>query len=270
MKKIHIIPRTSVVSNLKNSCSSYRLPFIKTLLLISVTALFSNASFVFAASAEVGIGAENLLGDNKRNVVPQLAAGVELGENSKNAPHTNVQNGLGGKVSSSDNVVKYDTDAQGVKTGTITLGVQKEDNEEVQPVRINNVFGEEITENSKFAVTGGQLFNAQKELGGKIGSVQEELGGKIGAVQEELGSKIGAVQEELGGKIGAVQEELGGKIGAVQEELGGKIGAVQEELGSKIGVVQEELGGKIGAVQEELGGKIGAVQEELGGKIGAV
>ncbi|WP_375643725.1 YadA-like family protein [Bartonella sp. MM20NXGY] len=49
MKKIlYTTPHTLAVSNLKNSCSSYRLPFIKTLSLVSVAAFLSNASPVFA------------------------------------------------------------------------------------------------------------------------------------------------------------------------------------------------------------------------------
>ncbi len=48
MKKIYTTPHTLAVSNLKNSCSSYRLPFIKTLSLVSVAVFLSNASPVFA------------------------------------------------------------------------------------------------------------------------------------------------------------------------------------------------------------------------------
>ncbi|WP_375663193.1 YadA-like family protein [Bartonella sp. CL266QHHD] len=49
MKKIlYTTPHTLAVSNLKNSCSSYRLPFIKTLSLVSVAAFLSSASPVFA------------------------------------------------------------------------------------------------------------------------------------------------------------------------------------------------------------------------------
>ncbi|WP_375648724.1 YadA-like family protein [Bartonella sp. MU70NMGDW] len=44
MKKIYTTPHTLAVSNLKNSCSSYRLPFIKTLSLVSVAVFLSNAS----------------------------------------------------------------------------------------------------------------------------------------------------------------------------------------------------------------------------------
>ncbi|WP_375668709.1 YadA-like family protein [Bartonella sp. AP36NXGY] len=48
MKKIYTTPHTLAVSNLKNSCSSYQLPFIKTLSLVSVAVFLSNASPVFA------------------------------------------------------------------------------------------------------------------------------------------------------------------------------------------------------------------------------
>ncbi len=51
MKKIYTTPRTLAVSNLKKSCSPYRLPFIKTLSLVSVAVFLSGASPVSACDA---------------------------------------------------------------------------------------------------------------------------------------------------------------------------------------------------------------------------
>ncbi|WP_375673896.1 hypothetical protein, partial [Bartonella sp. TS82HLJMH] len=48
MKKIYTTPQTPAMSNLKNSCSSHGLPFIKTLSLVSVAVFLSNASPVSA------------------------------------------------------------------------------------------------------------------------------------------------------------------------------------------------------------------------------
>ncbi|WP_375682414.1 YadA-like family protein [Bartonella sp. AP28SXKL] len=66
MKKIYTTPHTLAVSNLKNSCSSYRLPFIKTLSLVSVAVFLSNASPVSACDkwgnvAEYFGGGANIL-----------------------------------------------------------------------------------------------------------------------------------------------------------------------------------------------------------------
>ncbi|WP_375686798.1 YadA-like family protein [Bartonella sp. AC331YNZD] len=51
MKKIYTTPHTLAVSNLKKSCSPYRLPFIKTLSLVSVAVFLSGASPVSACDA---------------------------------------------------------------------------------------------------------------------------------------------------------------------------------------------------------------------------
>ncbi|WP_375704597.1 hypothetical protein, partial [Bartonella sp. AD328YNZD] len=51
MKKIYNIPKMLEESDIKDFCSSYRLPFIKTLSLVSVAVFLSNASPVSACDA---------------------------------------------------------------------------------------------------------------------------------------------------------------------------------------------------------------------------
>ncbi|WP_375677538.1 YadA-like family protein [Bartonella sp. AS69XJJH] len=114
MKKIYTTPHTLAVNNLKNSCSSYRLPFIKTLSLVSVAVFLSNASP--ASACDLWGNVEQYFGGGtniRKSIAPTYIINGKIYRDVGSA-----LNGLQSYVAETryDKLVKQDT------SGLITIG----------------------------------------------------------------------------------------------------------------------------------------------------
>ncbi len=190
MKKTYTTPHMLAVSNLKNSCSSYRLPFIKTLSLVSVAVFLSNASPVsacdtwgnvakyFGGGADIrkSIAPTYVIDGNVYRDVGSAFTGVgDSFQRWKNEVNANINN----KFNQYDNKINQLVSNQFVRqnsVGTLTIGANTDGyvvdfaNSSRESRIVMGVRDGMVGPGSDQAVNGNQLYN--------LGTgVAESLGG---------------------------------------------------------------------------------------------
>ncbi|GAB03117.1 trimeric autotransporter adhesin Ata [Acinetobacter sp. NBRC 100985] len=197
----------------------------------------------------------------------------------------------------SDNTVKYDKDKDGnVDKNSVTLGGDD------KGTNLKNVADGKVTEGSKDAVNGGQLWNVQKQVdqnSNDIQNIQNNIeninNGKSGLVQQQkpngeitVGKDTGGTSINMAGKDGnrVIQGVKDGEIKAGSNHAvnGGQIHNISESIKNSIGgntsinadgsITTKDIGGTgknnindaIGALNQsnqDLGNKINNLGDQL-------
>ncbi|WP_375653416.1 hypothetical protein, partial [Bartonella sp. MR110HLJHH] len=193
MKKTYTTPHTLAVSNLKNSCSSHGLPFIRTLSLVSVAVFLSNASPVSACDTWGNVakyfgGGTNILksiaptyvidGNVYRDVGSAFAGVGDSFQRWKNEVNANINN----KFNQYDNKINQLVSNKYVMqngAGTITIGANTHGiavdfaNSSRESRILMGVRDDMVGPRSDQAVNGSQLYSLgdgiAKSFGGDAG-----------------------------------------------------------------------------------------------------
>ncbi|WP_375636750.1 hypothetical protein, partial [Bartonella sp. MR90HLJMH] len=189
MKKTYTTPHTLAVSNLKNSCSSHGLPFIRTLSLVSVAVFLSNASPVSACDTWGNVakyfgGGTNILksiaptyvidGNVYRDVGSAFAGVGDSFQRWKNEVNANINN----KFNQYDNKINQLVSNKYVmqnSAGTITIGANTHGiavdfaNSSRESRILMGVRDGMVGPRSDQAVNGNQLYNLGSGVADSLG-----------------------------------------------------------------------------------------------------